>query len=36
MTFTSFGTPVQLIPPPASQTTDITGQVLQHAEASTG
>jgi hypothetical protein len=36
MTFTSFGTPVQLTPPPASQTTDITGQVLQHAEASTG
>lgn len=36
MTFTSFGTPVQLTPPPASQTTDITGQLLQHAKASSG
>jgi hypothetical protein len=36
MTFTSFGTPVQLTPPPASQTTDITGQVLQHDKPSSG
>jgi predicted RNA-binding protein YlxR (DUF448 family) len=36
MTFTSFGTPVQLTPPPASQTTDITNQILQHAKASSG
>jgi hypothetical protein len=36
MTFTSFGTPVHLTPPPAGQTADITGQVLRHAKASSG
>jgi hypothetical protein len=36
MTFPSFGAPVHLTPPPASQTADITNQVLQRANASTG
>jgi hypothetical protein len=34
MTFTSFGGPVHLSPPPASQTADITNEVLQQAKAS--
>jgi hypothetical protein len=33
MTFTRFGAPVHLTPPPASQTADITRDVLQHANA---
>lgn len=36
MTFTSFGAPVHLTPPPAGQTADITNMVLQHAMASPG
>jgi hypothetical protein len=36
MTFTSFGAPLHLTPPPASQTTDITSQVLRHAKALSG
>ena len=34
MTFTSFGAPLHLNPPPASQTADITSEVLQQARAS--
>lgn len=34
ITFTHFGAPVRLSVPPASQTTDITGIVLRHANAS--
>jgi hypothetical protein len=34
MTFTSFGGPVHLSPPPASQTAGITNEVLQQAKAS--
>ena len=33
MAFTSFGGPVQVSPPPASQTADITSGFLQSAEA---
>lgn len=33
ITFTAFGAPVHLSAPPASQTADITSQVLQHAGA---
>jgi hypothetical protein len=36
MTFTSFGAPVHLTPPPPSQTADITNEVLQRAKASAG
>lgn len=36
MTFTSFGAPVHLSPPPAGQTADITSEVAQHATASSG
>jgi hypothetical protein len=36
MTFTSFRAPVRLTPPPASQTADITNELLQQAEASSG
>jgi hypothetical protein len=36
MTFTSFGAPVNVTPPPASQVADITSQVLQRAGASSG
>lgn len=36
MTFTSFGAPVHLSPPPPSQTADITSQVLQQAKTGSG
>ena len=36
MTFTSFGGPVTITPPPASQAADITSQAIQQAEASAG
>lgn len=36
LTFTRFGAPVHLSPPPASQTADITSVILQHAKASSG
>jgi hypothetical protein len=36
MTLASFGTPVNLTPPPASQTADITNVVLGAAPASLG
>jgi hypothetical protein len=36
MTFTRFGVPVNLTPPPASQTADITRELLQQAKASSG
>jgi hypothetical protein len=36
MTFTSFGAPVQLSRPAASQTADITNELLQRAKASSG
>jgi hypothetical protein len=36
MTFTSFSAPLRLTPPPASQTADITNELLQQAKASSG
>ncbi len=36
VTFTSFGAPVNLTPPPASQTADLTSLVLQQAKAAGG
>ncbi len=36
MTFSGFGTPVQLTPPPPDQVADITAQAVQQAQASSG
>jgi hypothetical protein len=36
VTFTGFGAPVHLSPPPAGETADITSQVLQQASAGSG
>lgn len=36
ITFSRYGGPVQVSPPPASQTTDITSEVLQQAKAGSG
>ena len=36
MTFSNFGTPATLTPPPSSQVADITAQVVQQASASSG
>jgi hypothetical protein len=36
ITFTGFGAPVHLSPPPAGQTADITSRVLQQASANSG
>jgi hypothetical protein len=36
MTFSNFGTPATLTPPPSSQVADITAQVVQQANASNG
>jgi hypothetical protein len=36
MTFSDFGTPAPLTPPPSSQVADITAQAVQQAEASSG
>lgn len=36
VTFTGFGTPVHVTPPPAGQTTDITSQVLRQSAGATG
>jgi hypothetical protein len=36
MTFTSFGAPVHLTPPAASQTADLTNDLLRQAKASFG
>ncbi|MHB8293185.1 MAG: hypothetical protein ACYDH5_00820 [Acidimicrobiales bacterium] len=33
MTFSAYGAPVSIMPPPASQVTDITAQVIQQAKA---
>lgn len=36
MTFSDFGTPAPLVPPPSSEVADITAQVIQEARAGTG
>jgi hypothetical protein len=36
MTFSDFGTPAPLTPPPSSQVTDITAQAIQQANTSAG